>query len=210
MEQDVDKTLYQNFLNGDNLSFEKIVEKYRDQMLYVVYQYIDNSKIDDEIFQNAVSYLMEHKDLYSFNFDVKTHFFMIAKAQTLKYLKENMATSYEQFDDIIIEQYIINKILSGKEKSDKIHTMINKLDKECREITNLCILEGMSYEEASKETGKSAKKIEKLVKKSRIKLQKKVEKMEKESITKDPLIRKLFTILVIVTIIFGIVFIMTR
>lgn len=210
MEQDIDKILYQNFLNGDEVSFKKIVQKYKDNIIYLVYQYIDDAKIDDEIFQNTVSYLMHHKELYSFSFDVKTHFLMIAKSQTLKYLKENMANSYGQFDDIRIEEYIIEKILSGRENADRIHTIINQLDKECREITNLCILEGMSYEEASKETGKSTKQIKKIVEKSRTKLQKQMKKAEKTPFVMDPLIRNLLIVLLVVSIIFGIVFIKTR
>ena len=210
MEQDVDRILYRNYLNGDEVSFKKIVQKYKENILYMIYQYIENDKIDEEIFQSTISYIMHNKELYNFKFDVKTYILMTAKSQTLKYLKENMANDYTHFDDVFIEEDIINRILSNEENADKIHTIINELGKECREVTNLCILEGMSYQEASKETGKSPKQIKKLVEKSRTKLIKELAKEKIESIGNDSLIKKLLVALLIAIIVFGIVFVVTR
>ena len=53
MEQETDKKLYQEFLKGNNSSFEKIVIKHKDKLIYFISTYVKNIDIAEDIAQDV-------------------------------------------------------------------------------------------------------------------------------------------------------------
>lgn len=206
---DVDKILYNNFINGDEVSLKKIVEKYRDNIFYVSYQYVKDEKISNEIFQKVVSFILNNKNLYNFKFEVKSFILMITKKYCLKYAKENNITdSIKPNDNLYNGESLIDTILSSKENADKVYDAMSSLKSEEQNVVNLCVFECESFEEASKTVGKSQKELKNLLEKAKKKIIKNVSKAQKKE--PDKLIILLSIILVIAIVIFGVVFIITK
>ena len=69
---DEDKILYRNFLNGDKKSLEKIVFKYKNNLVYFIFKYVKDKDVAEDIFQDIIVYLIEKKEIYDFKYSLKT------------------------------------------------------------------------------------------------------------------------------------------
>ena len=62
-----DKELYKSFLDGNSESFEKIVLKYKDSIIYFISRYTKDIDIAEDISQDVFVYILLNKDKYDFN-----------------------------------------------------------------------------------------------------------------------------------------------
>lgn len=211
MNDDEDKILYRSFLNGSNESFEAIVKKYKDNLIYFIFKYVNNLDIAEEIFQDVIMYVFEKKELYNFDYSLKSYLFMIAKSRSLNYIKhiknENDIVSEENLYE---EENLIENIICGNERNEKIHLIINELNEEHKMVVYLCIIEGMSYEEVSKIMGKSISQIKNLLHRARTRLRKKLIQEKVVEIGKNNKIKFIISILVIISITTGIIYALTN
>ena len=66
MEGKTDKELYKEFLHGSKESFEKIVIKHKDTMIYFIQKYVKSIDIAEDIAQDVFVYILIHKKNYKF------------------------------------------------------------------------------------------------------------------------------------------------
>ena len=87
MEEKTDKELYKEFLQGNKESFEKIVIKHKDAMIYFIQKYVKSIDIAEDLAQDVFVYILIHKKNYKFEYSLKTYLYTIAKSKALNYIK---------------------------------------------------------------------------------------------------------------------------
>lgn len=76
MEGKTDKELYKEFLQGNKESFEKIVIKHKDAMIYFIQKYVKSIDIAEDLAQDVFVYILIHKKNYKFEYSLK-HIFIL-------------------------------------------------------------------------------------------------------------------------------------
>ena len=93
MEGKTDKELYKEFLQGNKESFEKIVIKHKDAMIYFIQKYVKSIDIAEDLAQDVFVYILIHKKNYKFEYSLKTYLYTIAKSKALNYIKREKRIS---------------------------------------------------------------------------------------------------------------------
>ena len=76
-----DKILYKEFLDGNKKSFDELILKHRNNLIFFITRYVKNIEIAEDIFQDVALYILENKDYYNFDYSFKTYLYMIAKSK---------------------------------------------------------------------------------------------------------------------------------
>ena len=87
MENKTDKELYQEFLQGNKESFDKIVLMYKNQIIYFIQKYVRDINTAEDLAQDVFVYLLIKKEIYKFEYSLKTYLYTIAKSKALNYIK---------------------------------------------------------------------------------------------------------------------------
>ena len=74
-----DKILYEEFLKGNEEGFNKLVYKYKNNVIYFITRYVKNLDVAEDIFQDVILYILENKEKYNSKYSFKTYLYMIAK-----------------------------------------------------------------------------------------------------------------------------------
>ena len=83
-----DKELYNEFLNGNKEALNKILEKYKNNLIYFISRYTKNIEASEDIFQDVVVYILEKKEIYNQKYSLKTYLYTIAKSRAINYIKK--------------------------------------------------------------------------------------------------------------------------
>lgn len=89
MEDIDDKILYNNFLEGDMKSFEIIVKKYAEKIIYFIFGFVKEIDIAEDLSQDVFLHILVNKEKYDFKYSLKTWLFIIARSRSLDYLRKN-------------------------------------------------------------------------------------------------------------------------
>lgn len=153
------KVLYKEFLNGDNKSFDKIMDLYAENLVYFIQRYVGSIDVAEDIAQDVFVYILMNKEKYNFKYSLKTYLYTIGKSRAINYLKRekrilhlNEDVFYEIDDDL--EEYVFRN-----DKRKYIRNVINKLSKENQIIIYLADIEGLKYKEISKILNKPMSQI---------------------------------------------------
>ena len=163
VEDKTDKQLYKEFLKGNNDSFEKLVIRHKDKLIYFITTYVKNIDIAEDIAQDVFVYILIHKTNYDFHYSLKTYLYTIAKSKAINFLKrekkisytddmqmlENMHLSYEK------QLHDLEEIIFRKEQIQELHKTILKLKPEYSQAIYLADIEEMQYKEIGKVMKKS-------------------------------------------------------
>ena len=87
MEEKTDKQLYKEFLLGNKESFEKIVIRHKNQLIYFIQRYVRSVDIAEDLAQDVFVYVLINKKNYKFEYSLKTYLYTIAKSKALNYTK---------------------------------------------------------------------------------------------------------------------------
>ena len=164
-----DKELYNKFLNGDETSFETIIKKYKTSLIYFINKYVKNLDSAEDIFQDTIIYILEHKDMYNFDYSFKSFLYTIAKSRSLDYLKHEKIIEHIDEKDFNDEQSLEEKVFA-KFEYEEIRNLIDKLPEDYQMAIYLSQIEGFSYSETAKLMNKNEKQIKFLVHRARKKL----------------------------------------
>ena len=72
IEEITDKELYKKNLDGDKKAFEKLVLKYKKQIIFFISRYTKNTVIAEDISQDVFVYLLLNKKQFNFQYSFKT------------------------------------------------------------------------------------------------------------------------------------------
>lgn len=184
-----DKYLYKKFLEGDNESFDNLILKYKNNIIYFITRYVKNIDIAEDIFQDVMIYIIENKEKYNFNYSLKTYLYTIAKSRALDYIKHNKYIENIDEKELYQEEQLLEEIILNKERQIKLKKIINKMPMDYQLVLYLTQVDGLSYSETAIVMEKSDRQIKTLVYNARKKLkqlliQEKVIKIENNHIVK--------------------------
>jgi len=146
MEEKTDKELYKEFLLGNKESFEKIVIKHKDAIIYFIQRYVKSVDIAEDLAQDVFVYILVNKKKYKFEYSLKTYLYTIAKSKALNYLKREkriVAIDEKQFEDL---EELEEKVFKN-ERAENLKRAIQKLKTEYQNAIYLADIEELSYKE---------------------------------------------------------------
>ena len=159
-----DKKLYNEFLNGNEESFQKLITKYEKNLIYFITRYVKNMDIAYDIYQDTIMYILEHKEKYNNTYSFKTYLYLIAKSRAINYINsKNKDLPLENLENTLKEEKLLEDIVFSKERQQKIEKVIKKLKKEYQLVIYLTKIEGLSYKETGLIMDKTEKQIKNLV-----------------------------------------------
>ena len=168
-----DKILYKAFLEGNKTAFEKLMFKYKNNIIFFISRYIKNMEIAEDIFQDVIVYILEHKEYYDSNYSFKTYMYMVAKSKAINFIKhEHNTESIDDLEEEIKEESLLEEIILTKERQLKINNIIRKLPQEYQIVLYLTKIEGLSYKDTAIIMDKKETQIKKLSFNARKKLKK--------------------------------------
>lgn len=86
MDQDI--KLYNQFISGNKEAFEKIMDKYRLNLIYFIRRFVKSIDIAEDIAQDVFVYVLINKKEYDFKYSLKTYLYTIAKCRALNFLRK--------------------------------------------------------------------------------------------------------------------------
>jgi RNA polymerase sigma-70 factor, ECF subfamily len=159
MPENTDFELVKRFLEGDESSFNRLINKYQ-QKIYWHARRMTGSHLDaDEVVQEVLLVLYNKLKNFQFKSSLYTWIYRITSTRSINYLNKRKIRKILYFDDINTSEIgtkedIVNDI-DIKDKIKKMDQFLQILPDKQREIFILRNVDGLSYEEISEITGKS-------------------------------------------------------
>lgn len=169
-----DKELYKEFLEGNEKSFEILINKYKNNLMYFIYGYIKNIDVSEDIFQEIVLYIYSHKESYNFDYSLKAYLYIIARSKCLNYLKaQKIRNNYiENYNFVEQEDRLLEDIFIEREADENIKKVLNKLKPEYQKVIYLSLIEDLSYKDIAKIMDKNISQVKNLLHRAKLKLRK--------------------------------------
>ena len=159
MPDNSDYELVKKFLEGDESSFNRLINKYQ-QKIYWHARRMTGSHLDaDEVVQEVLLVLYNKLKDFQFKSSLYTWIYRITSTRSINYLNKRKIRSFLSFEDmntseVGVREDIVNDI-DTKDKIKKLDQFLQTLPAKQREIFIYRNIEGLSYEEISEITGKS-------------------------------------------------------
>lgn len=152
MEKDLDKKLYNDYLNGEKQAFEYIYKKYKSKIEYFIYNIVKDYSKAEYLAQETFIYVMQNRMKENTSF--KYYIYLVAKSKAYNYIKvekrrNEITESYFSNNNEPIEKDVL-EIITKEESKKELLSSIEKLDEKYKNAIYLVNIEGLSYEETSK------------------------------------------------------------
>ena len=159
MPENTDFELVKRFLEGDESSFNRLINKYQ-QKIYWHARRMTGSHLDaDEVVQEVLIVLYNKLKDFQFKSSLYTWIYRITSTRSINFLNKRKLKKILYFDDINPAETgtkdDIIKDIDTKDKLKKLDQFLQTLPAKQREIFILRNVDGLSYEEISEITGKS-------------------------------------------------------
>lgn len=174
MERDLDKKLYNDYLNGEKQAFEYLYNKYKSKIEYFIYNIVKDYQKAEDLTQETFIYVMQNKMKENSSF--KYYIYLIAKSKALNYINK------EKRRKEIDEQYMVNEneyvekdvldIITRQETKKVLLDSINELEDRYKNAIYLVSIEGLSYEETANILGQTLQNTKSLIHRGKKKLRK--------------------------------------
>lgn len=168
MEQDTLDALK----SGDEKAFRQIYEQYYDQLCRFAAHLLRDHSVAEEIVDNAIYYLWEHRDDISITHSVCAYLFRAVRNSCLNELKKSSRHSVFPLDSFITPEKNIGFLdyifsdgkhplgdLLENELESKLKEGISELPDKCREVFVKSRFEQRKYDEIAKDLGISVNTV---------------------------------------------------
>ena len=165
MQEKTDKELYKEFLLGNNESFEEIVIRHKNSIIYFIQRYTKSIDIAEDLAQDVFLYVLIHKKNYRFEYSLKTYLYTIAKSKALNYIKREkriVAIDVEELEEKVFKN----------ERTENLKNAIQKLKLEYQNAIYLADIEELSYKEIGHILNKTTSNVKILIYRARRALEK--------------------------------------
>ena len=204
--KELDKKLYNRFINGDENAFNIIVEKYRKSLISFVYKLTKDIEVAEDITQEVFVYIYKTKKEYDFKYTLKTYLFTTAKSRAINYLNSRKKeipfeeTNISKIYDDGLDDYLIKK-----EDKDYLLKNIDTLKEDYKIVIHLRDFEGFKYEEIAEILNKTIPQTKMLLYRARKSLKTKI-KNDKEYIKNNSLVRIIMNFIIVIIAITGVTY----
>ena len=199
MEKDLDKKLYNDYLNGEKEAFEILYNKYKNKIEYFIYNIVKDYQKAEDITQETFIYVIQHKMRENSSF--KYYIYLVARSKALNYInvekrRNEITEKYLANDDEQIEKDVLD-IITAEENKKELLESIELLDERYKNAIYLVNIEGLSYEETSKILGETLQNTKNLIHRGKKQLRKILLKKGFNEMNK---VLKIFVIIICTTI----------
>ena len=127
---DNDKILYQDFLNGNQRAFEKIMDQYSEKLIYFIFRFVKDIEIAKDLSQDVFVYILLNKEKYNFKYSLKTYIWIIARSKSLDYLKREKRRVEFKEDYLYQNELLIDveQVVFDSMEKKKVRELIKNLD----------------------------------------------------------------------------------
>ena len=170
MQEKTDKELYKEFLLGNNESFEEIVKRHKNSIIYFIQRYTKSIDLAQDVFL----YVLIHKKNYRFEYSLKTYLYTIAKSKALNYIKREkriVAIDEKEYENIKDVEELEEKVFKN-ERAENLKNAIQKLKLEYQNVIYLADIEELSYKEIGHVLNKTTSNVKILIYRARRALEK--------------------------------------
>ena len=199
MEKDLDKKLYNDYLNGEKEAFEILYNKYKNKIEYFTYNIVKDYQKAEDIAQETFIYVIQHKMRENSSF--KYYIYLVARSKALNYInvekrRNEITEKYLANDNEQIEKDVLDIITTEESKKELLES-IELLDERYKNAIYLVNIEGLSYEETSKILGETLQNTKNLIHRGKKQLRKILLKKGFNEMNK---VLKIFVIIICTTI----------
>lgn len=199
MEKDLDKKLYNDYLNGEKDAFEILYNKYKNKIEYFIYNIVKDYQKAEDIAQETFIYVIQHKMRENSSF--KYYIYLVARSKALNYInvekrRNEITEKYLANDNEQIEKDVLDIITTEESKKELLES-IELLDERYKNAIYLVNIEGLSYEETSKILGETLQNTKNLIHRGKKQLRKILLKKGFNEMNK---VLKIFVIIICTTI----------
>ena len=162
MQEKTDKELYKEFLLGNNKSFEEIVKRHKNSIIYFIQRYTKSIDIAEDLAQDVLLYVL------------KTYLYTIAKSKALNYIKREkriVAIDEKEYENIKDVEELEEKVFKN-ERAENLKNAIQKLKLEYQNAIYLADIEELSYKEIGHILNKTTSNVKILIYRARRALEK--------------------------------------
>ena len=199
MEKDLDKKLYNDYLNGEKEAFEILYNKYKNKIEYFIYNIVKDYQKAEDIAQETFIYVIQHQMRENSSF--KYYIYLVARSKALNYInvekrRNEITEKYLANADEKIEKDVLD-IITAEENKKELLESIELLDERYKNAIYLVNIEGLSYEETSKILGETLQNTKNLIHRGKKQLRKILLKKGFDEMNK---VLKIFVIIICTTI----------
>ncbi len=199
MEKDLDKKLYNDYLNGEKEAFEILYNKYKNKIEYFIYNIVKDYQKAEDITQETFIYVIQHQMRENSSF--KYYIYLVARSKALNYInvekrRNEITEKYFANDNEQIEKDVLD-IITAEESKKELLELIELLDERYKNAIYLVNIEGLSYEETSKILGETLQNTKNLIHRGKKQLRKILLKKGFNEMNK---VLKIFVIIICTTI----------
>ena len=154
-----DFELVNDFIEGDEKAFNKIVQKYQDKIYWHARRMTGNHLDADEVVQEVLLVIYNKLKSFRFKSSLYTWIYRITSTRSINQIKRRKVKQFLSLEDMITDTINssddIIRDIESKEKLNILDKLIQKLPVKQREVFILRNFDELSYDEIAKITGKS-------------------------------------------------------
>ncbi len=174
MEIDLDKKLYNDYLDGNKEAFEYLYSKYKSKIEYFVYNIIKDYQKSEDITQETFIYVMQNKMKENISF--KYYIYLVARSRAYNYAniekRRNEISTKFLYDEVEKIENDVLDVITKEESKKEVLNALNELNEKYRNAIYLTNIEGLSYNETSKILGENLQNTKNLIHRGKKQLRK--------------------------------------
>lgn len=170
---------YLRFLEDDDEGIGEIIREYRDGLMMFLNGYVKNIHTAEELTEDTFFKLVVKKPKYKGTYFFKTWLYTIGRNETVNYLKRRKRFSdkpFEDYENLLRDEENLEKLYFVEERKIAVHSSLEKLNEDYRQVLYLTAFEELTNGEAAKVMKKNKRQIENLVYRAKKALRKELEK----------------------------------
>ena len=151
---------YRKFVAGDNAAFEKIVEEFREKLIYFINRYVDNFSLAEDLSEDVFVEVLVHPKRFNYKNSLKTYLFTIGRNKAVDYIRKNKRIMYGPLDmnsEDITESF--EEKYCKEEEERAMLRLLSEINEEYRIVLYLLYFEDMNYEEVGRVMNKNKKQV---------------------------------------------------
>ena len=92
---------YRRFLDGDKEAFGKIIDIYRESLIFFINRTVNNLDTAEDIAADSFAELIIHKNRFNFKSSLKTYLFTIARNKAISHIRH-----FAKFKSVDIDECV--------------------------------------------------------------------------------------------------------
>ena len=174
MEKDLDKKLYNDYLNGEKEAFELLYNKYKRKIEYFIYNIVKDYQKAEDVAQETFIYVMQNKMKENCSF--KYYIYLVAKSKAFNYInvenrRNEIIEQYTEETNEMLEKDVL-EVITKEETRKELLESIELLNEKYKNAIYLANIEGLSYEETSHILGETLQNTKNLIHRGKKQLRK--------------------------------------